>query len=162
MATRRHLQLLHRPGRPPGDDGFKLTVASRDGAGLCRVWLRRSDPWERYLGPQVSSDTWDVRCSIRTDCAFAVVPEFTLEGLETLEERFAFPKQPPGIETLKLNGDPVHDYVVRWAWRVTETPEPGAAVAPAVASKGADGWDEVEEVALRVTGQHATVASSES
>ena len=234
---RSHLQLLAPAGQRPGVSGFKLTGAALDGHGLCRVWLRRKDPWDRYLDPRVRSEVWDVRAYRKLDSAFAVMEEFTLASLDEMATTFAFPERPEGLDTLALNGDPIHDFVVSWARRVTgldaaapapeptpettpettpeqapaapapapaqapavqaapaptpeqapeptpeptpapePTPEPVAPAAPAPARQSgldpahaepvrteklsvlADAWDEIEEVAHRVSGEHPVVS----
>jgi len=221
---RSHLQLLAPAGQRPGVSGFKLTGTALDGHGLCRVWLRRKDPWDRYLDPRIRSDVWDVRAYRKLDSAFAVIEEFTLASLDEMATTFAFPERPEGLDTLALNGDPIHDFVVGWARRVTgldaaapapePTPEPAAPApaapapepppavqaapaptpepapeptpepapeptpvpaAPAPARQSgldpahaepvrteklsvlADAWDEIEEVAHKVSGEHPVV-----
>lgn len=131
MVSRSNLQLLSVDGGAPGSAGFKLTGAARDGAGLCRIWLRKGEPWTRYLDPRFRSDDWDVRCYRRLDSAFALVEEFAVETLDDLAAEFDF--QGDGdIEGLKPNGDVVHDTVLGWAKRTlgAKADAPGAISAP--------------------------------
>ena len=132
MVPRSNLQLLSVDGGAPGSAGFKLTGASREGAGLCRVWLRRGGPWTRYLDPRFRSDDWDVRCYRRVDSAFALVEDFVVETLDGLADEFAF-EAGAEIETLKPNGDTVHDTVLGWAKRTlgAKADAPGAVSVPA-------------------------------
>ena len=123
MVPRSNLQLLSLAGGPPGSAGFKLTGSAPDGGGLCRIWLRRKDPWTRYLDPRFRSDDWDVRCYRRTDSAFSLVEEFRVATLDTLAEEFTF--EGDGIAVMKPNGDIVHDTVLAWAKRVLGTPADG-------------------------------------
>lgn len=131
MVPRSNLQLLSLAGGTPGSAGFKLTGSSREGAGLCRIWLRRKDPWSRYLDPRFRSDDWDVRCYRRTDSAFAVVEDFRVDTLDSLAEEFSF--EASGLDGLKPNGDVVHDTVLAWAKRTLGTPAdaPGDVVPAA-------------------------------
>ena len=125
MTSRRYVQLMASGGGAPGSDGFKLTGRAREGAGLCRVWLRRAEPWDRYISPRMSSDQWDVRAYEAADSAFEVIPEFTLATLDRLAEQYTFPGGADELSSIGLNGDPLHDRVVRWARQVTGAPDPG-------------------------------------
>lgn len=131
MVPRSNIQLLSVDGSPPGSAGFKLTGSARDGSGLCRIWLRRKDPWSRYLDPRFRSDDWDVRCYRRTDSAFSLVEEFRVDTLDALADEFAFDGASE-LAALKPNGDVVHDTVLRWAKRtVGASPDsPGEVVTP--------------------------------
>ena len=126
MIARSNLQLLSAAGGQPGSIGFKLTGKAREGEGLCRIWLRKGEPWDRYLDPRVRSDAWDVRAYRRLDSAFAVFEEFTLSTLDDIANDYDFPNA-DGLGALALNGDPIHDHVLRWARSVTGAPEAGAA-----------------------------------
>lgn len=132
MVPRTNIQLLSTDGGAPGSAGFKLTGSARDGSGLCRIWLRRKEPWNRYLDPRFRSDDWDVRCYRRTDSAFSLVEEFRVDTLDALAEEFAF-EGAGQLAALKPNGDVVHDTVLRWAKSaVGASPDaPGEVVAPA-------------------------------
>jgi hypothetical protein len=114
MASPSNLQLLRLDGGAPGSAGFRLTGASREGAGLCRIWLRRKEPWSRYLDPRFRSENWDVRCYRRTDSAFALVEDFSVDTLDVLADEFAFDGG-DAIDGLRPNGDIVHDTVLGWA-----------------------------------------------
>ncbi len=130
MVPRSNLQLLSLSGGAPGSAGFKLTGSSREGDGLCRIWLRRKDPWTRYLDPRFRSDDWDVRCYRRTDSAFSLVEDFRVATLDTLAGEFSF--EADGLGSMKPNGDIVHDTVLAWAKRMLGAPADGAGdVVPA-------------------------------
>lgn len=151
-----NFQLLTSPGGRPGDIGFKMTGKARVGAGLCRVWLRKVEPWERAIDPRRPDSNWDVRISIRQDSAFALQSEMRASDLPSLAEQFVFPQDPGGLADLCANGDPIHDAVVGWAHSTCVTRPPAAAPAPAPAGAD-DGWDEVEAIA-RQTGSSPTVS----
>ena len=132
MTSRTLLQLLSGPSGVPGEHGFTLTGVAREGGGLCRVMLRRMEPWHRYPDPRIVSHEWDVRVYAKLDSAFAVLPDMTVADLERLEEDYVFPDGAEELGRLALNGDPVYDRAVVWARRVTgapELPQP-AAVSP--------------------------------
>lgn len=134
MVPRSHLQLLSLPGQPPGSGGFKLTGTEKDGHGVCRVWLRRVDAWDRYPDPRFDSDEWDVRAYRRTDSAFALIEEFTPASLDDLAERFDFNAPASALAGLKPNGDQVHDRVLAWAKSTlgaADAPAPATVEAPA-------------------------------
>lgn len=90
---------------------------------MCRIWLRKLDPWHRYLNPRMGSHDWDCRVYIKSDSAFALQSEMTVNDLDSLEEAYSFPNGADGLAALALNGDPVHDRVVVWARKVTGAPE---------------------------------------
>ena len=119
------LQLLASPGGRPGDSGFKLTGVAREGDGLCRVWLRRKQPWDRYIDPRYERGDWDVRCYTREDSAFAYVEDFDFSTLDLLGERYDFNGVGADLRALGPNGDPIYDRVLSWAKRAT-----GATLAP--------------------------------
>lgn len=119
MTTRKYLHVLSRPDGAFGDLGFKLTGVAREGDGLCRVWLRRVDPWDRYLNPRSGSTDWDVRAYTKLDSAFEFVPEFTIDGLAQLAEDYEFPEGADELSQIEAKGDPVHDRVLSWAREVT-------------------------------------------
>ncbi|MCB9519821.1 MAG: hypothetical protein H6699_02970 [Myxococcales bacterium] len=127
----RTLELLRLGAGAPGSAGFKLTGAARDGSGLCRVWLRRKEPWERYLDPRFRSDVWDIRCYTWVDSAFALVAEFTPATLDELAERYEFEADTTGLARLASNGDVVHDTVLSWAKKILGAPA-AAATEPAL------------------------------
>jgi hypothetical protein len=140
--------LLTSAGGRPGDRGFKLTGHAANGAGMCRVWLRHVEPWERAIDPRRLDTSWDVRVSIRQDSAFALQSELKIADLPALAEQFAFPKDPAGLASMANNGDPLHDAVLGWA-QATCVPRPPAVEPTTLAA--ADSWDEAAEVA-RQTG----------
>lgn len=123
MTTRTLLQLLPGPNGVLGEQGFTLTGVAKEGHGLCRVSLRRVDAWHRYLDPRMLSEDWDVRVYTKMDSAFALMPDYTVVDLESLEEFYEFPDGGERLAELALNGDPVHDRAVVWARRVTGAPE---------------------------------------
>lgn len=132
MTTRTLLQLLAEPSGVPGELGFTLTGIAREGQGLCRVLLRRLDPWHRNLNPRIRSSEWDVRVYAKLDSAFSLLPDLTVSDLARLEEDYVFPDGGEALAGLALNGDPVHDRAVVWARHVTGAPELPAppAVSP--------------------------------
>lgn len=134
MIERNHLQLLNSPADPPGHDGFKLTGTAREGRGLVRVWLRRGEPWNRYLDPRLRSAQWDVRASRRDDSAFMVIPEFTIDDLDGLSEDYAFEADADRLAQLAPNGDPVHDRVLAWAKAAIGAPADAPVTTPAPAT----------------------------
>ena len=144
-GSRRTLEMLRHAGGAPGSAGFKLTGFADDG-GLCRVWLRRRDPWERYLDPRFRSSVWDVRCYTWQDSAFALVAEFELATLDTLAATYRFEAPTDAIARLGANGDVVHDAVLAWAKRVLGAP---AEVATEVAKPAPPPPADRAEVPLR-------------
>lgn len=130
MTPKGRIQLLSSPGGTPGDLGFKMTGHAREGAGLCRVWLRRSEPWERYLDPREAPSAWDVRVSVKSDSAFVLRDDLNARNLEELEEAWSFPDDPATAAYLTPNGDPVHDRVIAWAKKMLR-PARAAAATPA-------------------------------
>lgn len=119
LSTPEQVQLFGKDNAPAGSGGFKLTGAAKDGEGLCRVWLRPLEAWDRALNPRMESDRWDVRAYQKLDSAFEFVPEFTLKDLEQMAENFDFPQDIDVFGTIEFNGDPVHDTVLAWARHVT-------------------------------------------
>lgn len=149
-----NFQLLTSAGGRPGDRGFKITGKAPTGAGLCRVWLRHVEPWERAIDPRRPETSWDVRISIKQDSAFALQSEMRAADLPALAEQFAFPADPAGLASLATNGDPLHDDVVKWAQSTCLSK--ATSVEPTRLG-GDDGWDEAEAIA-RHTGSSPTVA----
>jgi len=127
MMTPARLQLLQQADAAPGSDGFKLTGHAREGVGLCRVWLRRSNPWDRYLDPRLDRGAWDVRFYVKLDSAYALDTEFTVRDLDGVLEDWAFDADASVLAGLSPNGDPIHDTTLAWARKAL-----GAAGAPAV------------------------------
>lgn len=130
MFTKSDLRLLHRPGHAPGADGFKLIGKAKEGYGSCKIWLRKNEPWERYLDPRVRSEHWDIRYYVHFDSAFALQTEFTIANLNEISDSYEFVQRPQGLDSLELNGDPVHDAVLEWAWEATgftDAPQDAAA-----------------------------------
>ncbi len=179
------LEILPASGPRAGADGFRLVGRALDGGrGLCRVWLRRLEPWERAIDPRASSRQWDLRVSLRLDSAFALQADFGVSQLAGLAETFAFVQRPPGLAGLRPNGDPVHDAVLAWAREATGTTdeEPASAAPPEAAAPAAqtddsaeaapgepaadaaplsdDGWDETAEIVARATGSVPAVPAA--
>lgn len=126
MTTRKYLHVLSRPEGAFGDLGFKLTGIAKEGDGLCRVWLRRVDPWDRYLDSRAGSDQWDVRAYTKLDSAFEFIPDFNVGVLAALAEDYEFPDGAEELAKIEANGDLVHDQVLAWARNVTGAPELGS------------------------------------
>lgn len=122
------LELLHAPGRPAADDGFRLEGHAASGSGRIRLLLRRTETWNRYLDPRIPPSQWDLRVMIRTDSAFALQQEFVLNDLKALATDWVWPVDHAGsLASLAPNGDLIHDTVLSWAVQVTAPP---AAPAP--------------------------------
>lgn len=146
MVKAGRLQLLTSPGGAPGDLGFKLTGSAREGRGLCRVWLRRIEPWDRYPDPRGTSDTWDVRVFVRRDCAFVLQEQLGVRELAGLGDAWDFETHADALRQIVPNGDPVHDAAVAWARSVAV---PSAEVAVD------DAWDEADEIVRQTGAQQA-------
>lgn len=162
MVSRTHLQLLSIDDGAPGSAGFKLTGYAKEGVGLCRVWLRRKDPWERYLDPRFRSDTWDVRCYTRVDSAFSLVAEFSPASLDELAETYAFTVEGDGVADLSPNGDPVHDFVLAWAKKVTGSDADAVAPEPAVAEAPVEEASEEDVAAAEAAAAAEAEAAAEA
>jgi hypothetical protein len=135
MLKPQRFEFLQKPGRPLGEDGFRMTGRSPQGTALARVWLRRSEVWARNPDPRMGAVDWDVRCFVCEDSAFALQQEFTLRDLEGMLSGWEWPQKPAGLDAHRPNGDLVHDTVLAWALRATGyTPqapsEPAQTVAP--------------------------------
>lgn len=113
------IQLFSHDGGVPGDAGFRLTGVAKEGDGLCRVHLRRFEPWHRYNNPRVWSEEWDVRVYTKTDASFTLETELTVADLDALVERYTFPGGASELGSLRPNGDPVFDRTLAWAQQVT-------------------------------------------
>lgn len=135
MLKPQRFEFLQKPGRPLGEDGFRMTGRSPQGTALARVWLRRSEVWARNPDPRMGAVDWDVRCFVCEDSAFALQQEFTLRDLEGMLSGWEWPQKPAGLDAHRPIGDLVHDTVLAWALRATGyTPqapsEPAQTVAP--------------------------------
>lgn len=168
MVPRSHLQLLSVGSGLPGTGGFKLIGHAKEGTGMCRVWLRRKDPWDRYLDPRFRSDVWDVRCHTKTDSAFAIVAEFSADSLEDLAERFDFTAAAGKLNKLSTNGDIVHDTVLVWAKKVAgsaanvvDMPEDTPAPANETSAEDSAEDPEAEEAARAAEVEAVTKAAEE-
>jgi hypothetical protein len=128
-------ELLQKPGRPPGEDGFRMTGRATGGTSLARVWLRHSEVWARNPDPRLGNVAWDIRFFVRDDSAFALQQEFTLRDLEGMLTGWDWPQKPEGLDALRPNGDKVYDAVLVWAMRATGyiAPPPAAEPEPAPA-----------------------------
>lgn len=157
MHARRSVELLQAPEESPGYRGFRMQLRAKEGSGLYQVWLRRLDPWDRPLDPRRKSEVWDLRCSMKTDSAFALVQEFELRDLEALPEDWEMPERPDALGELDLNGDALHDQVVRWAWTVTGWGEGPVAERAAKAAAA-----EAEAKAAAVAAEQEAIAAKEA
>lgn len=119
MSTHNMLQVFSKQNDAQDAEGFRLTGVAKEGEGLCRVHLRRFEPWHRYHNPRVWSEAWDVRIYTKTDASFTLETELTVADLETLEEDYTFPDGAEGLARLEPIGDPVYDRTLAWARRVT-------------------------------------------
>ena len=133
-----HFEMLSRRGEGPAALGFKLTGRAKEGAGLCRVWLRRVYAWDRYLDPRIPSSAWDVRLFRKVDAAFVQEDAFSFELLDGLLETHSFPQAPEGLASIQPCGDPVHDRVLAWAKRACGVS--GTALTQAVSQEESDDW----------------------
>jgi hypothetical protein len=132
MNTPSSLQLLQQADAPAGSDGFKLTGRAREGVGLCRVWLRRSSPWDRYLDPRLERGAWDIRLYVKLDSAFALDTEFTVRDLDGVLDDWVFDDVSSQLAGLAKNGDPIHDATLDWARAATSVAQ--VPVEPPVSS----------------------------
>ena len=142
MMTPARLQLLQQADAPAGSDGFKLTGHAIEGVGLCRVWLRRSNPWDRYLDPRLQRGAWDVRFYVKLDSAYALDPDFTVRDLDGVLDTWAFDADATALIHLVPNGDPIHDATLAWVRRALGADdakvEASAPTAPAAGSSEPD------------------------
>ncbi len=138
IGAARHIQVF---SGSEGVEGFKLTGRAREGSGLVRIWLRRANPWDRYLNPRLDSEKWDVRAYQKLDSAFAFVPEFSIPDLEWIAESYEFTEGGEQLASLSANGDPVHDRVLAWARGVTGAGELAAAPPVSPAAPQTRTWD---------------------
>lgn len=156
QTTRNHFELLRAPGPAGAVLGIRLVGRARDGgAGLCRLWLRRVERWDRAIDPRQPHSDWDCRTWIRADSAFALQTEWTLKDLDALAEQFEFPQELDSLRSLRPVGDPVFDTVLAWAQRVTNSLPVSTPPAPVLSDAG---WDEAESaVVARMSGDFAAV-----
>lgn len=115
MSHEQSIQLFPPTGAETGALGFKLFGTSKEGLGLCAVWVRKAEPWARYLDPRVSSTQWDVRVSYKVDSSFTLDTEFTIRDLAMLSDAYDFSQAGTELHELDTQGDPIFDAVLTWA-----------------------------------------------
>ncbi len=115
MSHEQSTQLFPPTGSEAGVQGFKLFGTAKEGLGLCVVWVRKAEPWARYLDPRVRSVNWDVRVSYKVVSSFTLDTEFTIRDLESLSEAYDFSQAGTVLHGLDLQNDPIFDAVLGWA-----------------------------------------------
>jgi hypothetical protein len=157
MDLHNRLHLYSSSPTHPADQGFALVGQHKaDPSRLVRVWVRRKAlgerrVWSRLQDPRPASREWEVRVhEERATGAMTRVDfyeprgrdfirvEFHISGLDRLEQEFAFPQQPPGVEALQLSSvsDPLYKTARDWALKVT-----GSQAQPAMIEE----WPAPEE-----------------
>ena len=136
MKLPQRFEFLQKPGRPLGEDGFRMTGRSPNGNSLARVWLRRSEVWARNPDPRLGDVAWDVRCFVCDDSAFALQQEFTLRDLDGMLTGWEWPQKPDGLDAQRPKGDTVHDAVLAWALRATGYTAPAPTAESEAAAAG--------------------------
>lgn len=117
------LQLQSSSPDAPGDLGFKLVGSGKkDSNRRVRVWVRRKkgagrQVWTRYLAPEATSNTWEVRLFERKTTGAMTFTPYNEATLKRFAKEYAFPQTPEHLDALKAVeiDDPLFHEIRTWA-----------------------------------------------